>query len=296
MALEPHAQPTVLLLGGGYTLQRVATLLPAKTFVITSRSEVTCAAWRAREWYAHPVSLSDPASIRDLFSLYPGITTIVDSVPPLREGDPTHGVQNLCKALSSTHVRRLVYLSTTGVFGGRDGQVVDEQTPPRPWNAQGQARWDSELVYQGYVDAHRETQFVALRLPAIYGEDRGLVHSIRSGTYRLIDDGSQWTNRIHVDDLAQVIAACIQFQGVVPRVLCVSDDVPAQAQDVVAFVCAAEGVARPQSISSHEALQRGLYTMLSNQRVVNTCMKSLFGISLRYPSYREGLYAGRRGA
>lgn len=280
------AKPHVLLLGGGYTLQRVAELLPSDSFVITSRSAETCGEWRRRGWNAHQGDLENRESLLALFAAYPTLRKIVDSVPPVRGGgDPAVGVKNLLSVIKDTQIERIIYLSTTGVFGIRDGSVVTEDTPPAPWNPQGQARLTSE-------NAYRESgiPFTALRLPAIYGFDRGLVFSIRNGSYRLVGDGRSWSNRIHVEDLARVIVASLGVADL-PPVLCVSDDEPAQAIDVARYVCEREGLPMPGCVSADEVLKGGGFTMLSNQRVRNDLMKRVLGITLLYPSYREGFYS-----
>jgi len=112
---------------------------------------------------------------------------------------------------------------------------------------------------------------------------------VRNGSYRLIDTGENWTNRIHVVDLVTTLERAIRFSGL-PDVLCVSDDMPAQAREVASFICQREGLPMPPSLSEEEALRMGAYTMLSNQRVVNDLLKNTLGIQLRYPSYREGMY------
>jgi nucleoside-diphosphate-sugar epimerase len=283
IACEPH----IALVGGGYTLQRVAEILKPGEFVITSRNASTCEAWRAKGWYAHQVSLEDAASANGLFTAFPTIQRVVDSVPPLRaHADPAQGAKRLISAMKDRGIERVLYLSTTGVFGVRDGSEVTEGTPASPWNSQGEARWLSEQAYQ-----KSGIPFTALRLPAIYGFDRGVVFSIRQGSYRLVRDGSLWTNRIHVDDLAQILVAALHGDSL-PPVLCVADDRPAQAREVAEFVCAHEGLPLPECITEEEVLKSGGYTMLSNQRVRNDLMKRALRITLRYPSYREGLYKG----
>ena len=282
--------PRIALIGGGYTLQRVAELLHPDDFVITSRHESTCSAWRARGWHAHQVSLEDRASIEGLFTVYPTIRRIVDSVPPIRmSADPAAGVKNLAAVLKGKHIERVIYLSTTGVFGVRDGSIVTEQTPPSPWNAQGEARWLSEEAYRV-----AGTPLTVLRLPAIYGFDRGLLFSIRSGGYRLVGTGNFWTNRIHVEDLARIIKAALE-QPELPPILCVSDDEPAQAHEVAGFICSREGLPMPGYVSEEDVLKGGGYTMLSNQRVQNSLMKQVLGIALLYPTYREGFFPQSKG-
>jgi len=284
---------SVILFGGGYTLQKVAERLPLGSFAITSRRPEQCAVWRDQyHWKADVANIESADSLQALFSHYPQAKFLVDSVPPLRSGAPSAGVENIVRAMSGTGIERVVYLSTTGVFGGRDGQVVDEATPPAPWNEQGQARLDCEKVYRSATERGARFVSTSLRLPAIYGEDRGLLSSLKSGHYRMVDEGTLWTNRIHVEDLAEVITRAIHAPSL-PEVLCVSDDEPALSKEVVSFLCQIHGLPRPGSISSQECVARGAYTMVSNQRVRNNRMKELLGMVLRYPSYREGMGSGK---
>jgi nucleoside-diphosphate-sugar epimerase len=279
--------PHILLLGGGYTLQRLAARLAPASFVITSRNSDQCEAWRARGWIAHQATVEEKASLESIFATYPAIDVVVDSVPPLRSAtDPAAGVKNVVTALKEApQVKRILYLSTTGVFGIRDGSIVTEETPPQPWNSQGEARLLSELAYR---ESGREV--VAFRLPAIYGPDRGVHISIRNGTYRMVGDGSMWSNRIHVDDLVTAIEKAISAPAL-PPVLCVTDDQPTQARDVAKYLCEREGLPQPGSVSEEEVLRSGGYTMLSNQRVMNSLMKKVLGIQLRYPTYKEGFFS-----
>lgn len=288
MAIDP--KPHIALLGGGYTLQKVAERLPSGSFVITSRSEDLCAAWRARGWISYRVSVEDRSGIEQFFRQYPSLMSIVDSVPPLRSHAPEVGVENVVAGLQHSQIVKVLYLSTTGVFGRRDGAEVNEDTPAMPWNSQGTARLVCENAYRKYASQRPGLQFTALRLPAIYGPGRGVVSSLRAGTYRLIDNGLLWTNRIHVDDLATIIVRCLEVPNL-PDTLCVSDDSPALAKEVVSFVCEREGLAYPSSISSDEAIRHGAYTMVSNQRIKNDLLKRVLEITLRYPSYREGLFS-----
>ena len=283
-----NESPHCLLLGGGYTLQRLAAIMPKGSFVITSRSRERCAAWISQGWFAETLSIDDSERLAQILGRYPSIKVIVDSVPPLREGDPVRGVSSVVSCVQSSQISRLLYLSTTGVYGVLDGSVVDESTPCNPHSPGGRARKSSEDLYRSLS---RTCNVTVLRLPAIYNFDRGLRSAICSGRYRIIGDGSQWTNRIHVDDLVEIIRLSITFPGILPDVLCVSDDSKATASEVAAFICEREGLPMPESITREEAIAQGLHTMLSNQRVDNSLMKRILGVALRYPSYREGFFS-----
>jgi nucleoside-diphosphate-sugar epimerase len=287
--------PKILLLGGGYTLNRVAERLQPGSFVITSRNDEQRAKWEALGWYSIKVELDDQESIKPLFDRYPDIEIVVDSVPPFRSGGDdiskaVAGVRNVAKVVTSTKVMRIIYLSTTGVFGTRDGSWVDEATTPAPWNPQSAARLESEKIYnQVASESSGAITATSLRLPAIYGDDRGVAISLRAGTYSLVGDGSQWTNRIHVEDLANIIVSCIRYDGKLPPLFCVNDDAPTQARDVVKYICERDSLPWPRSISEQEVLNRGGYTMLSNQRVRNNYLKDFLGIKLGYPSFRGSI-------
>lgn len=283
VALE-NLTPNILLLGGGYTLKRLATVLPQNSFVITSRSEEQVKAWIDKGWNAATVSLSDLSSIERLHDLFPSLTTVIDSVPPVHgDSEPAAGVRNFIATLEKSAIKRVLYLSTTGVFGRCDGSWVNEETEPAPSHEGGRARLAVEQLY-------RASRFhtTCLRLPAINGPGRTLMESLKRGTYRILEDGSRYTNRIHVDDLVEIIRRLIEIDNL-PEVLCVSDDQPSRAKDVVAFYCEQLQIPWPPSTTEAELIARGAHSMLSNQRVSNSKIKSLLSLQLRYPTYREQL-------
>ncbi len=286
MAIEMR-QPHTLLLGGGYTLQRLAHVLSPGSFVITSRREAQCREWRAQGWLAEQLEIDDLEALHGIFDRYPSLAVLIDSVPPLPQQDCSRGVAAVVAAVKGTGISRIIYLSTTGVFGVRDGSVVNEQTVCNPQSPGGKARKVCEDQYRGVSEPCMVT---ALRLPAIYGPDRGLKLALQQGRYRLIGDGSQWTNRIHVDDLVEILRLSIERAKHLPDILCVADDTQASAREVVSFMCKKEAIPFPESITVAEAVERGLHTMLSNQRVSNSLLKEKLELVLRYPSYREGFY------
>jgi nucleoside-diphosphate-sugar epimerase len=274
-----------LLLGGGYTLERLALCLQPDEFVITSRSATTVERFRARGWHASCVDLvGEEGGLEKTFEEHPTIDVIIDSVPPTKEADsPTTGVERVVRAVYGSRVSRVVYLSTTGVFGVRDGSWVDEASIACPWNEASIARFACEKIYQG-----SPLTCSVLRLPAIVGPGRSTVESLRKGRYQLVGDGSNWTNRIHVEDLVMVLGTILKSTSHV-SLLCVSDDEPVVACEMVRYFCNKYSLPWPKSVPEDVLRARGAYSMLSNQRVRNDLMKTLIKKPLRYPSYREHL-------
>ena len=158
-----------LLLGGGYTLTKLAKKLDPKSFVITATSPEKVSWFQNEGFQAELVTLDTPDLLRALLQKHPEIDTIIDSVPPL-SADPTQGVRSVISALEGSAVKRLFYLSTTGVYGYKDGSLVDESSECHPLNPRGQARLDSENLYRSLSNI----AVTSFRISGIYGPGRGL--------------------------------------------------------------------------------------------------------------------------
>ncbi len=279
MAIDENV-PTTLLLGGGYTLEHVAERLSPNSFVITSRNPDRIKEFHAKGWAAEHVDVEDIETLKRCLVKFKRISGVIDSIPTSKDGGGTKYIPEMIAAFKDAKVEKVVYLSTTGVYGVRDGSWVNESTPTEPWSPPGKARLACENLYRA-----SSLRSVSLRLPAIVGPGRNTADSLRSGRYRLVGDGSKWTNRIHVDDLANIVIAAL-LTNEAPAILSVSDDTPVQARELVTFLCEKLSLPFPSSVSERELEEQGAFTMLSNQRVSNTTMKSVLGISLVYPSFR----------
>jgi nucleoside-diphosphate-sugar epimerase len=183
--------------------------------------------------------------------------------------------------------RWLGYLSTTGVYGDRGGGWVDETTPPHPGQPRSMERLAAERAWQ----AMGATLF---RLPGIYGPGRSAIDQVKSGTARRIDKPGQLFSRIHVEDIAVTVLAALArpSSGAIYNV---ADDLAAPTADVVAYACELLAVEAPPLVPWAEiaptlsAMARSFYA--ENRRVLNDRIKRELGVSLRYPTYREGLRA-----
>ncbi|TAK48569.1 MAG: NAD-dependent epimerase/dehydratase family protein [Xanthobacteraceae bacterium] len=224
------------------------------------------------------------AAIRDA-------TALLVSIPPAGSDDPVLRVLGDTLA-EARRLRCVVYLSTVGVYGDRDGAWVDETATPQPASARSRARAEAERAWLAY-GARQNVPVALLRLAGIYGPGRSALDSLAEGTAKRIVKPGQVFNRIHVADIAQAIDAAFARAASGPFNLC--DDEPAPPQDVVAYAARLMGMTPPPEVT-FEAARATLPPMAlsfygENKRVGNARLKRELGVTLRYPSYREGLAA-----
>lgn len=217
---------------------------------------------------------------------------ILISVPPDSNSDPCARIfhQALQKA---PLLRTVVYCSTLGVYGDRGGEWVDETSEPAPGNARSRNR---ALAEQDWTALCRNKGIALhiLRIAGIYGPGRSAINTVLEGRARRIVKPGQVFNRIHVADIARTIAACLDYpepRGV--HTWNVADDAPAPPQDVIAHAAALLGKPLPPLIEFEQAelspMSRSFYA--ENKRASNKRLKEELGVTLAYPSYREGLRA-----
>lgn len=206
------------------------------------------------------------------------------SIPPGGAGDPA--IAGFGDVLAAGR-RKVVYLSTIGVYGDHGSGWVDESTPPQAILDRTRMRIAAE---QAWMDAARGDAAI-LRLAGIYGPGRNALVTLRAGTARRVIKTGQVFNRIHVDDIASAIMAAIQHQGGGTWNVC--DDEPAAPQDVIAYAAELMGVAPPPeeafATAEMSAMARSFYA--SSARVSNAKLKRELGIVLACPTYRHGLDA-----
>ena len=219
-----------------------------------------------------------------------GTSHLLSSAPPDVAGDPVldHHRADIAAVES---LAWLGYLSTTGVYGDRDGGWVDEDSELAPTGERGRRRVAAEDAWLDLWE--RDGLPVHLfRLAGIYGPGRSALDTVRHGTAKRIDKPGQVFSRIHVDDIAAVLEASMAR----PRPgaaynLC--DDEAAPPQEVIAHACALLGREPPPLIPFEEAELSGMARSFyrDNKRVSNKRIKNELGVALAYPTYREGLRA-----
>jgi len=213
------------------------------------------------------------------------------SIPQTQSGDPV--LAAFGEALTGAkHLRAVVYLSTVGVYGDHAGAWVDEQTPPRTELPRSRERLAAEQAWQNFA-AHSGIPITILRLAGIYGPGRNAFTQIARGDARRIVKPGQVFNRIHVDDIAQAIDAALRQKS--SGIFNVADDEPCPPGDPLVFAAQLLGRAPPPEISFDEAAPGMSPLALSFwedcRRVRNDKLKRKLGVTLLYPTYREGLRA-----
>lgn len=205
--------------------------------------------------------------------------------------DPYDPTGDLAKVLLSLELNRVVYLSSTSVYGDKQGAWVDEESECTPSSSAGIRRLNAEnLLLSLYNRVHFPV--IIARLPGIYGPGRSLLDRIRCGRFQLIDGHNSYSNRIHVDDLAQGVVAALH-RGRTGRTYLLSDDEPALLSDVARYCSELLGIALPEPLSVDQATKewdpsrRSL--VMDSKRIRNDRFHTELGVVLTYPSYREGI-------
>jgi nucleoside-diphosphate-sugar epimerase len=213
------------------------------------------------------------------------------SIPQTEKGDPV--LAAFGEALTrAPRLRSIVYLSTVGVYGDYGGAWVDEDTPPRPAAARGFDRLNAERGWRALA-GRLGAAIAVLRLAGIYGPGRNALVQIMRGEARRIVKPGQVFNRIHVADIAQAIDAALKRSA--SGIFNVADDEPSPPGDPVVFAAQLLGREPPPEIAFAEAAPSLSPLALSFwhdcRRVRNDKLKRELGVSLLYPTYREGLRA-----
>ena len=270
---------TLLSLGHGYSAEALARrLIPEGWAVIgTTRRAERAVALRAAG--VEPVIWPESGP-GDIAAACARATHVLVSAAPDAGGDPFVG---LAPALG--HVAWVGYLSTTGVYGDHQGGWVDETTALTPAGARGAARVEAERQWlQSGLPVH------LFRLAGIYGPGRGPFEKVRDGTARRIIKPGQYFSRIHVEDIAQVLAASIA-RPKPGAAYNVCDDEPAPPEDVLSYAAHLLGLPEPPAVPFDEAemtpMARSFYS--ESKRVRNDRIKKELGVRLLYPTYRDGL-------
>jgi nucleoside-diphosphate-sugar epimerase len=232
------------------------------------------------------------AAFADAAAALATTTHLIATAAPHEAGDPVLAA-HADAIVAATALRWIGYLSTTGVYGDRGGDWVDETTAPSPVQERSQRRRAAEQAWES-VARRCGASLDLIRLAGIYGPGRSALDDVRAGRARRIVKPGHAFSRIHVADIAAlVLAAMARPDGL--RVLHGADDLPASSAEVIAEAARLLGVQPPPEVPFEEAARTMSPMALSfwaeNRKVANAITKAVTGWAPRYPTYREGLAA-----
>lgn len=230
---------------------------------------------------------------------------VLHFAPPPNSGIHDTRTRNLLSALSraspgqgrsSILPKRLVYISTSGVYGDCGGAWVSETHPLKAASPRAQRRVDAEIQIRDWARRNRVRASI-LRVPGIYAEDRLPLTRVQQGTPGIVATEDSYTNHIHADDLARIAAVALQ-RGQACRVYHTSDDSRLKMGEYFDSVADAYGLPRIPRISRAEAqrvLPESLLSFMNeSRRLTNQRLKSELKVRLRYPTVADTLATIKR--
>jgi nucleoside-diphosphate-sugar epimerase len=291
---------SLVCLGFGYTAQHYVALY-GKRFgrvVGTTRSEESATTLRSRQFGGNVVEMlvfDGNTASPTLAAAITDSAVLLVSISPDQGTDPT--LAHLRDAIAAaSRLAAIVYLSTIAVYGNHDGRWIDETTALTPALTRAGDRIEAERAWQALGEACG-IPVAVIRIAGIYGPGANALETVKAGRARRIVKPGQVFNRIHVGDLAQIIDRAIDM-ALARRaggVFNAADNEPTAPGDPILFAASLLGVTPPAEIAFEEAKKTMTPFAVSfygeSKRVRNDRIKSVLGVSLRYPTYREGLRA-----
>ncbi|MFO1058342.1 MAG: SDR family oxidoreductase [Dongiaceae bacterium] len=284
---------TLFCFGLGYSALAFARRLQAQGWRVagTCRDPARAAAFAAAGIAALPFERDRP--LADAAARLAAADAVLSSVPPDAAGDPVldrHGA-DLAAAAAAGRLRWVGSLSTTGVYGDRGGGWVDEASELRPTGERGRRRVAAEEAWLALWRAHGLPVHL-FRLAGIYGPGRNALVSLREGSAKRVIKPGQVFSRIHVEDIAAVLAASLARPNP-GAAYNLADDDPAPPAEVIEHAAGLLGLPPPPAVPFEAAalspMARSFYD--DNKRTANRRIKEELGVVLRYPDYRAGLAA-----
>lgn len=283
----------LLIVGSGDVARRILPRI-AKRFQVYAlvRDAASASVWRKAGAVPLQADLDDRGSLDRLAGL---ADAVLHLAPPPGGGETDSRTRNLLAALAKTKSlpRRLIYVSTTGVYGDCGGALIDETRRTRPESARAGRRVDAEQRLRAF--GRRTTVTISLlRAPGIYAADRLPVERLQARLPALLDQEDAFSNHIHAEDLALACLAALRH-GRANRAYNVVDDSKLKMGDYFDRVADALGLARPPRVSRAEAGRIlspvQLSFMRESRRIGNRRLKTELKLRLQFPTVDDGLGA-----
>lgn len=237
----------------------------------------------------HGLDLDRPETLSGLLPA----DALLHCAPPPGTGPADTRTAHLLAALAKGGIlpARVVYVSTSGVYGDCGGAYVDESRAPNPQTDRARRRVDAERRLAVWC-SERGAALAILRAPGIYAADRLPLARLRAGIPVLRAEDDVYTNHIHADDLAAILVRALEDDAPA-GVYNASDDSEIRMGDWMDLVAERAGLPRPPRVSRREAEAHippeQLSFMRDSRRLSNRRLKEDLGVRLRYPTVLDGL-------
>lgn len=287
---------TLLIVGCGDIALRTVRLLHKK-YRIFGLFRNPDNAERFRSFGVIPIQgdLDRPNSLKKLSGI---ARIVIHLAPPPNRGKRDLRTTHLLAALSKQArnkqrilPQRLVYISTSGVYGDCQGVMIDETRPLNPHNDRAIRRVNAEMQIRKW-GMRNHTAVSILRVPGIYAENRLPLKRIQDGLPAFVPTDDGYTNHIHANDLARIICMAMQH-GKSSRIYNTTDDTQIKMGDYFDLVADHFNLSRPPRIPRSQSAGRISTSMLSfmneSRRISNTRMKKELQVVLQYPTVLEGI-------
>ena len=277
----------ILIVGSGDIARRVIPYL-AKTYRVYAlvRNPGYCEGLRRLGAIPLIGDLDDRKSLARIAGI---ADSVLHLAPPSQSNDTDTRTRNLLSVLRS--IRRLVYVSTSGVYGDCKGERVSETRPLQAQSARARLRVDAERQIRGWARRQGVNAGI-LRVPGIYAAERLPVERLKLGTPCIVDSEDSYTNHIHADDLAAIVVAVLH-RSCPCRVYHASDDSELKMGeyfDAVAKACNLPKAPRLSRSEVQNAVPPMMYSFMNeSRRLTNSRMKNELKVHLRYPTVEDFL-------
>ncbi|MBC3880114.1 sugar nucleotide-binding protein [Undibacterium sp. LX40W] len=279
------AKPRILIIGCGDVGMRLLPMLVHRfrVFAVTSQVQGSARFSQLRAAGATPIyaDLDQTHTLRKLAGLAP---TVIHLAPPPQNGSHDPRTKRLAAILPEK--TRLVYISTTGVYGDCSGALFDETRSVNPVNARAKRRVDAEQCLRAWA-TRQQSRLSILRVPGIYAEDRLPVDRLQKGTPALCEKEDVFTNHIHANDLAYLSKLAL-FRGRPNRVYHAVDDSAMKMGDYFDLVASYFQMTKPQRLSRKDlalVVSPMLLSFMSeSRRLKNERIKIELGAQLMFPT------------
>lgn len=274
--------PDIVIIGCGFLGEAAAALFSARGASVLGlvRSEASRASLSHASFETALCDVTSDASVAALSPRLSGVSVAIHAVSPGMRGEEAYAAlyrDGLKRVVAAWQPRRVIFVSSTSVYGQDDGSWITEESPTEPARETGRILLEAEKIAL-------EAGGIAARLTGIYGPGRSyLLRNFLSGEAVLENGGGRWINQIHRDDGAAALVR-LGDPEVSPGVYNVTDDTPTTQREVYGWMADFFGRPLPPEGPPGLALRRGV----TSKRISNAKMHGL-GWAPTFPSYRDAL-------